>query len=107
MNQHSQLKHVEKALEELALILRKTELVASGNIDHPVVTEMAYYLTQIRLQLSELVKATAGRTDEQGEAIKKMADQCCDLEGRMKEIRNDKTPSGDRDAGQSRVRKLS
>ncbi len=96
MDEGLQPKRLEEIIREIELTLRKTESFADRNADHSALTDIADYLTQIRVHLTKLLKATAGRADKQGKALKELIARCFRLEGRIKEIRNDTELSGER-----------
>ncbi len=82
---------IEDLLEGLEQILTQTEAVTNKTVEAGQWTQIADYLTQIRVLLTRLAK-TSGQ-EENCEPERKLSDLVARyfrLEGRIKEIRNDR-----------------
>lgn len=78
--------------QELERILYRTESLANGRgIEYPELVLIADYLAQMRFMLTELKRTRPGGVQEQ--RIGNFITRFVQIEGRIKELRNDRNPA--------------
>jgi hypothetical protein len=85
---------VSELYQDLELILERSErLVASGRDEQ--IHEMARYLAALRSLLADLLAATGEHArGHEGAALEQLVSRFLTIEGKVKEIRNDRALSG-------------
>ncbi len=83
---------IEDLLEGLERILQQTESITNRSVGAAQWTQIADYLTQIRVLLAALTKLPRRpeESSDPGEKLKDLFARYFRLEGRIKEIRNDR-----------------